>query len=136
MTPFRGQDNNVSGEPNTELQSAVQLTDGERIERVYVFDPVVRRETTFSLALVTKSMADEALEMVAIGERRPEAATRDLDFVRRARFPAERLPQILEEFIDRCGVEGAVYREFVIESDGTPEEQLAELHALLTPAAS
>lgn len=120
----------------TELQDAVRLADGERLERVYVFDPVVRKETTFSLALVTKSTADGVLEMVAIGERRPEAATRDLDFVRKARFPAERLSQILEEFIDRCGVEGAVYREFMIEADGTHEEQLAELCELLTPAVS
>ena len=115
-----------------QLAKVVQLKDRERLERVYVFDPVVRRETAFSLALITKRLDDERLEMIAIGERSVGATTRARDFIRRARFPAEILPLILEEFIDRCGVEGASYREVYIENEN-PSEQLSELAALVSP---
>jgi hypothetical protein len=115
-----------------QLEAAVQLKNRERLECVYVFDPVVRRETAFSLALITKRLDDERLEMVAIGERSVGAANPARDFIRRARFPAEILPLILEEFIDRCGVEGASYREVHIETQN-PSEQLSELAALVSP---
>jgi hypothetical protein len=115
-----------------QLARVVQLKDRQRLESVYVFDPVVRRETAFSLALVTKRLDNERLEMVAIGERAVGAATPARDFIRRARFPADILPLILEEFIDRCGVEGASYREVHIENEN-PSEQLSELAALVLP---
>lgn len=93
------------------LREIVRLGAAERLDRVYLFEPLSRREVAFRLALVTKRTGEGRLEMIAIGERAEKSAPPARDFVRRARFPEAVLPSILEEFIERCGVEGARYRE-------------------------
>ena len=108
-----------------ELEAAVALEDDETLERAYVFEPVERRDVSFTLALVTKRLADGRLEMVAVGGRVAGEQVQARDFVRRARFPEAVLSQILAEFIDRCGVEGAMYREIPL----TDRDSLADLLA-------
>lgn len=116
-----------------ELAAAVALGEGQWIERVFLFDPLARGETAFTLALVVKRIGPERLEMVAIGGRRGAGVSASPDFIRRAAFPEGLLPGILAEFIDRCGVEGASYREVQI-GRGGPEEPLEALATLLEPA--
>jgi hypothetical protein len=94
-----------------ELEAAVRLQADETLERAYVFEPVERGDVSFTLSLVTKRLAPDRLEMVAVGGRVEGDRRAARDFVRRARFPDSVLPEILAEFIDRCGVEGALYRE-------------------------
>lgn len=93
------------------LRDILDLQEGERLERLYVFQAVERRDVAFSLALVTKRLDGERLELVAIGGRAIPPAPLNRDFVRRARFPEWVLPRILEEFIDRGGVGDAGWRE-------------------------
>lgn len=116
----------------TALEAAVGLEDGEALDRAYVFEPVERREVSFTLALVTKRLGGDRLEMVAVGGRAEGDRAAFHDFVRRARFPEAVLPEILAEFIDRCGVEGALYREVPlaggVEGEGSLD-RLAELMA-------
>src|SRR5918996_1983021 len=115
-----------------ELEVAVRLVAGESLERAYVFEPVERGDVSFTLALVTKRLGPDRLEMIAVGGRVEGERTAARDFVRRARFPDSVLPEILAEFIDRCGVEGALYREIPLsERDVPPLERLAE--ELLAP---
>ncbi|HEY7471339.1 MAG TPA: hypothetical protein VIE68_03240 [Gemmatimonadota bacterium] len=120
-----------------ELEAAVGLEEGEALERAYVFEPVERRDVSFTLALITKRLADDRLEMVAVGGRVAGERVDARDFVRRARFPEAVLSEILGEFIDRCGVEGSMYREVPLtgrDSDALrPLERLAKL--LEPPAA-
>ena len=108
-----------------DLEAAVALEDDETLEKAYVFEPVERRDVSFTLALVTKRLADGRLEMVAVGGRVEGEQVDARDFVRRARFPEAVLTQILAEFIDRCGVEGAMYREIPL----TGRDSLADLLA-------
>ncbi len=110
------------------LREILDLRDGERLERLYLFEAVERRDVAFSLALVTKWIDPERLEMVAIGGRSAAAAPPDRDFVRRARFPERVLPRILEEFIDRGGVGDAGWREFPLSGpeSGDPMDALME----------
>lgn len=114
-----------------ELEAAIGLEEGESLDRAFVFEPVERKDVSFSLTLVTKRLADDRLEMVAFGGRSDQAPSHD--FVRRARFPEAVLPEILAEFIDRCGVEGALHREVPLgewRADApNPLERLAELLA-------
>jgi hypothetical protein len=121
-----------------ELKAAVRLEGDETLERAYVFEPVERGEVSFTLSLVTKRLAPDRLEMVAVGGRVEGDRTAARDFVRRARFPDSVLPEILTEFIDRCGVEGALYREIPLsgrESGAVPPfERLAD--ELLAPGRS
>lgn len=119
-----------------ELESAVRLEEGESLERAYVFEPVERGGVSFTLTLVTKRLAPDRLEMVAVGGRVEGERTAGRDFVRRARFPDAVLPEILAEFIDRCGVEGALYREIPLSGrdDVPPFERLAD--ELLAPRAA
>ena len=115
-----------------ELEAAVHLETGESLERAYVFEPVERGDVSFTLALVTKRLGPNRLEMIAVGGRVEGERTAARDFVRRARFPDSVLPEILAEFIDRCGVEGALYREISLSGrDVPPLERLAE--ELLAP---
>jgi hypothetical protein len=118
-----------------ELEAAVRLEAGESLERAYVFEPVERGEVSFTLALVTKRLAPGRLEMIAVGGRIEGERTAARDFVRRARFPDPVLPEILAEFIDRCGVEGALYREISLAARDAetvpPFERLAD--ELLAP---
>lgn len=93
------------------LRDILDLQVGERLERLYLFQPVERKEVAFSLALVTKRLDGERLELIAIGGRAIPPAPLDRDFVRRARFPERVLPRILEEFIDRGGAGDAGWRE-------------------------
>jgi hypothetical protein len=117
-----------------ELEAAVNLEEGEALERAYVFEPVERRDVSFTLALVTKRLASDRLEMVAVGGRVPREQAAAHDFVRRARFPEAVLPEILAEFIDRCGVEGAMYREVSLaDRDADPVRPLERLAELLAP---
>jgi len=120
-----------------DLEAAVGLEPGEALERAYVFEPVERGDVSFTLALVTKRLAPDRLEMIAVGGRVEGEGTAARDFVRRARFPDAVLPEILAEFIDRCGVEGALYREIPLADRATdsqrPLERLAEL---LSPASN
>ncbi len=113
-----------------ELEAAVRLAAGETLERAYVFEPVERGDVSFTLALVTKRLEPDRLEMVAVGGRVEGEQTAARDFVRRARFPDSVLPEILAEFIDRCGVEGALYREIPLawrDTDAVPPlERLAD----------
>jgi hypothetical protein len=118
------------------LIAALELHEGERLERLYLFDAVERRDTTFSLAFVVKRVGEDRLEMAAIGGRTVGNAAPAHDFFRRARFPESVLPLILAEFIDRCGVEGAVYREIPLAGKGDSREQVAELAAALAVAGS
>lgn len=119
-----------------ELEAAVRLEAGESLERAYVFEPVARGEVSFTLALVTKRLAPGRLEMIAVGGRVEAERTAAREFVRRARFPDPVLPEILAEFIDRCGVEGALYREISLAGRDPatvpPFERLAE--ELLAPS--
>ncbi len=100
------------------LRRTLELRDDERLERVYVFEPLERKDVAFSLALVTKRLPDGRLEMVALGGRTSEPDQPAHDFVRRARFPVDVLPAILTEFVDRCGVEGAAHREVDLSGGG------------------
>ena len=113
-----------------ELEAAVRLEADETLERAYVFEPVERGDVSFTLSLVT-----DRLEMVAVGGRVEAERTAARDFVRRARFPDSVLPEILAEFIDRCGVEGALYREIPLSGRDPgavpPIERLAD--ELLAP---
>lgn len=93
------------------LRETLRVEDGETLERAYLFEPLEREDVAFRLALVVKRIAPDRLEMVAIGARSVGTEAPVSDFVRRARFPDPVLPSILEEFIDRCDVEGSVYRE-------------------------
>ena len=119
-----------------ELEAAIGLEEGESLERAYVFEPVERKEVSFTLALVTKRLGPDRLEMIAVGGRSGGEGGSSQDFVRRAQFPDAVLPEILAEFIDRCGVEGALYREIPLhgrDADAPPLERLAEL---LAPAGA
>lgn len=115
------------------VEAAIGLEEGESLERAYVFEPVERKDVSFTLALVTKRLGTDRLEMIALGGRSGGDRAAAHDFVRRARFPDAVLPEILAEFIDRCGVEGALYREIPLtgpDADGSqPLERLAELLA-------
>ena len=119
-----------------ELTAAVRLEEGESLERAYVFEPVQRGDVSFTLALVTKRLGPDRLEMIAVGGRVEAERTAARDFVRRARFPDSVLPEILVEFIDRCGVEGALYREIPLSGRDAeavpPLERIAE--ELLAPS--
>ncbi len=119
-----------------ELEAAVRLESGESLERAYVFEPVERGDVSFTLALVTKRLGPDRLEMIAVGGRIEGERTAARDFVRRARFPDSVLPEILAEFIDRCGVEGALYREISLAGRDAaavpPFERLAD--ELLAPS--
>lgn len=118
------------------LAEAMRLAPGERLERCYRFEVIERGDTTFTLALVTKRVALDRLELVAVGSRLGGAAPAGWDFIRRARFPDAVLPRILAEFMDRCGVEGAAYGELAFEDPAEdPADQLASLAALLAPPA-
>ena len=116
-----------------ELEAAIGLEEGESLDRAFVFEPVERKEVAFTLTLVTKRLADDRLEMVAFGGRSEGNQAPSHDFVRRARFPKAILPEILAEFIDRCGIEGALHREVPLgechADASTPLERLAELLA-------
>jgi hypothetical protein len=106
------------------------LSAGEAVERAYVFEPLERRDTSFSLVFVTRSCSDGRLEMVALGGRAPGGTGDGWDFVRRARFPRATLTVVLEEFIERCGVEGAAYREVdLLGGPGPGLQRLADLLA-------
>ena len=114
------------------LASALSLGDEELLERAYLFDSIARRDTAFGLALVTKRVAPDRLEMIALGNRAEGSASPERDFIRRARFPDGVLSEILGEFIERCGVEGATYREVALgdhAGDADPIEALADLLA-------
>ena len=121
----------------TELEAAVGLAEGETLERAYVFERVERGDVSFTLALVTKRLAPDRLEMVAVGGRLEGERSAARDFVRRARFPEAVLPEILAEFIDRCGVEGALYREIALTGrDADPRLLLERLAEALAPAGN
>ncbi|CAN5894518.1 hypothetical protein BH20GEM1_BH20GEM1_13340 [soil metagenome] len=118
-----------------ELKTAVGLAEGETLERAYVFERVERGDVSFTLALVTKRLSADRLEMVAVGGRLDGERSAARDFVRRARFPESILSEILAEFIDRCGVEGALYREIALtDRDGDPRPPLERLAELLAPS--
>ncbi|MGH7544499.1 MAG: hypothetical protein ACREK7_11240 [Gemmatimonadota bacterium] len=111
------------------LERLLALTPGDAVERAYVFEPLERRDTSFSLAFVTRSCSDGRLELVALGGRAGGGGD-GWDFVRRARFPRATLAVVLEEFIERCGVEGAAYREVdLLEGPEPGLQRLAELLA-------
>lgn len=116
-----------------ELAAAIALEPGQQIERVYAFEVLERRDVAFALALVTKRIAPGRLEMVAVGERVTSGRASGTEFVRRAAFPEELLPEILAEFIDRCGVEGAIYREVAVAGDDQADP-IGALADLLAPA--
>lgn len=103
----------------------------EPLDRLYVFDPVERGDTAFSLVFAVKRLNGGRLEMIAIGDRAVQGALQEPDFVRRARFPASVLPRILAEFIDRCGGDGTASREIRLKGEGSAGEQLAELASRL-----
>ncbi len=112
------------------LERLFALTPGDAVERAYVFEPLERRDTSFSLVFVTRSCPDGRLELIALGGRAPGGAGDGWDFVRRARFPRATLAVVLEEFIERCGVEGAAYREVdLLEGSGSGLQRLADLLA-------
>ncbi|HET9581832.1 MAG TPA: hypothetical protein VFP76_03370 [Gemmatimonadota bacterium] len=115
------------------LERLLALTPGDTIERAYLFEPLKRGGTSFSLAFVTKSCSDGRLELVALGGRGTGAGAEGWDFVRRARFPAATLAAVLEEFIERCGVEGAAYRQ--IDLLAGHESSLQRLSGLLAEPA-
>ncbi|HKY61342.1 MAG TPA: hypothetical protein VJP59_10060 [Gemmatimonadota bacterium] len=112
------------------LERLLALSADDTVERAYVFEPLERRDTSFSLVFVTRSCPDGRLEMVALGGRGLGGAGEGWDFVRRARFPRATLAVVLEEFIERCGVEGAAYREVdLLEGPEPGLQRLAELLA-------
>ena len=112
------------------LERLFALTPGDAVERAYVFEPLERRDTSFSLVFVTRSCPDGRLELVALGGREPGGAEDGWEFVRRARFPRATLAVVLEEFIERCGVEGAAYREVdLLEGSESGLPRLADLLA-------
>lgn len=112
------------------LERLLALTPGEAVERAYLFEPLKRGDTSFSLAFVTKSCAEGRLELVALGGRGTGAGAEGWDFVRRARFPPATLAAVLEEFIERCGVEGAAYRQVdLLAGPGSSLQRLAGLLA-------
>jgi hypothetical protein len=117
-------------DPVARLEQLFALRPGETVERAYVFEPLERRDTSFSLVFVTRSCPDGRLELVALGGRAPGRVEDGWDFVRRARFPRATLTVVLEEFIERCGVEGAAYRE--VDLLAGPEPGLQRLADLLT----
>lgn len=120
-----------------ELETAVGLAEGETLERAYVFERVERGDVSFTLALVTKRLTPDRLEMVAVGGRLEGERSAARDFVRRARFPESVLPEILAEFIDRCGVEGALYREIALTGrEADPRLPLERLAEALAPAGN
>lgn len=120
------------------LEEAVALEEGQTLDRAFLFDPLERKDVAFSLALVVKRVGEERLEMVAIGARAVGTEAPVNDFLRRATFPDPVLPQILEEFIDRCGVEEAVYRQIPLadarSEDGDPIDPMTALAGALFPA--
>lgn len=118
----------VRAEVDARVREALALEVDDVLDRAFVFDALERHEVAFTLVLVTVRPAEEPdrLEMVAIGSRAVGAAVPLHDFVRRARFPEPLLPSILAELIDRCGVDGAVYRELDL-SDGETETALGAL---------
>jgi hypothetical protein len=112
------------------LEQLFALTAGDAVERAYVFEPLERRDTSFSLVFVTRSCPDGRLEMVALGGRASGGAVEGWDFMRRARFPRATLALVLEEFIERCGIEGAAYREVdLLEGPEPGLQRLADLLA-------
>ncbi|MGH7571623.1 MAG: hypothetical protein ACREMK_07250 [Gemmatimonadota bacterium] len=112
------------------LERILALAPGDALERAYLFEPLERGGTSFSLVFVMKACADDRLEMIALGGRIGVPGEAGWDFVRRARFPRTTLADVLEEFIERCGMEGASYREIDLAGDG-PEAGLAGLSQLL-----
>lgn len=109
----------VSPEKLQALAGILAIEGDESLDRAFVFDPLERKGVSFTLALVTKRSGADHLEMVAIGGRADSKGQPDFDFIRRARFPSALLPEILREFIDRCGVEGVNHREIRLD-DTTP----------------
>ena len=115
------------------LERILALSSGETLERAYLFEPLERGGTSFSMVFVTKAGAEGRLEMIALGGRVGAGEEPGWDFVRRARFPRATLSDVLEEFIERCGVEGATYRELDLSTVG-PEAGLPSLlHHLSSP---
>lgn len=100
------------------LERALAISPGDEVERAYLFEPLERGGTSFTLLFVTRAGPDDRLELIALGRRATGGVTGDWDFVRRARFPRATLSAVLEEFIERCGVEGAAYREVDLSGDG------------------
>ncbi len=117
----------------TLLERILVLSPGDSLERAYLFEPLERGGTYFSLVFVTKECADDRLEMIALGGRAGAGEEAGWDFVRRARFPRATLAAVLEEFIERCGMEGAAYREVDLTGKG-PEAGLSGLSQLLNPS--
>lgn len=117
---------------STPLERILALSPRDTLERAYLFEPLERRGTSFSLVFVTKECADGRLEMIALGGRLGPEDETGWDFVRRARFSRATLTAVLEEFIERCGMEGAAYREIDLGGVG-PEAGLSGLSRLLSP---
>ena len=113
--------------PTEALRDVVALAPGETLERVYRFEPLERREARFTLALVTVRLPDGRLELVAIGGRTASGVGAPHEFVRRARFPEEVLPKILEELAERAAAE-ATWREIALDppAGADPIAALAE----------
>ncbi|MDX1623165.1 MAG: hypothetical protein R3199_04205 [Gemmatimonadota bacterium] len=120
------------------LRDIVRLGPDERLDRLYLFEPLTRREVDFRLALVTKRDLEGKLEMVAIGERAEGDDRPGPDFVRRARFPEAVLPEILQEFIERSGVEVARFREIRLDpgSGGPAADPVDRLLDLIDAGAA
>ena len=108
------------------LRETLAVEASESLERAYLFEPLEREDVAFRLALVVKRVETGRLEMVAIGARSVGTEAPVSDFVRRARFPDPVLPSILEEFIDRCDVEGSVYRELSLVEQADPFTALVD----------
>ena len=100
------------------LERALAISPGDEVERAYVFEPLERGGASFTLLFVTRAEPDDRLEMIALGRRAQGGVAGDWDFVRRARFPRTTLSTVLEEFIERCGVDGAAYREVDLSGEG------------------
>lgn len=116
------------------LREALELEADQTLERAYLFEPLERRDVAFRLALVVKRIGPERLEMIAIGARAIGTELPVSDFVRRASFPEAVLPSILEEFIDRCGVEGAFYRELPLAGARSAEGEAVDAFTALADA--